>query len=474
MKLLIEYQQSYWRVELITSSSKEVFESTTPAEIPRLDTKAQSTSSVDLSSGTVVQRPRRSRRKVLRQRIDTFISYFACASRRSVREVEEQEASHIDSTWADQGIKYRGLSEMAESDVEIYEAAETGWSKDDFEFLYELDSTFAWRAAQPLAPQEPASAVSGEDYAQSPPDLFPHTASQKSSPVLPDTPTVAGSDLPPLQIGGLLVGNVSPYDVAMHSQHLHEFSPPVYELPESSMSFVADNSTTVQERHDPDLLNQDGEWPENMYQQSNGDHQASWPQMDFTTLHSDSQQATLVAPLTITPEDESAHHIEALLGTWELTGDSIWTRLDEDISGPDTGCKDASASHFNQVESPPTQEYTYALNRHTDEESNVSQSEASSTTQKEWPAVQCKHCNALYTGQYGAGNLTRHVNNTCTKALKLRKTHDCGICKNSYKRSDALRNHERRTHPNATITQPRKRSARTLGLVDVHQAFETC
>ncbi|UPX11068.1 uncharacterized protein EKO05_0001692 [Ascochyta rabiei] len=475
MKLLIEYQQPYWRVELITSSSREVFGSTTLAEIPRLDTKAESTSSVDLSTGTFVQRPRRSRRKALRKRFDTLISHLTCASRRSVREAEERKTSHIDSTLAGQEIVHRRVTEMAGSDVEIYQAAEPEWFKNDFEPPCELDSTYIWRNAQPLARQGPSSAVLVGNCAQTPPDLSPQSVSQKSSPILPNTPTAAGSD-PSLcqQNGGSLVGTISPYDVATLSQHRHEFPESLgYGIPESPVFFDVGDSMVVQGSHDLDLLNPNVEWSESIFQQFDRTNHTSYSQMNPTTLHTDSQQAILVAPSSSTPEDKSARKIKALLGTWELAGDSTWTRLDEHGSMPDAEVGIVYTSHLSYVESSPDQDGTYARNRHTDESLNVSQADASSANQKEWPPVQCEHCKAVYTGQYGAGNMKRHVNNTCKEAPYLQKTHDCGICKNSYNRSDALRNHERRIHPNSTITQPRKKSARMLGLVDEQQASRT-
>ncbi|XPS74841.1 hypothetical protein M3J09_006956 [Ascochyta lentis] len=460
---------------LDTSSSEGVFGFTAPTEILQLAPKAESISSVNSTRCTVSQRSRRSRRKALRKRFNTFISYFACTSRQSVREVEEQETTSMDPTLASQGIEYKRVSEMAGSESEIHHADGNEWWENQFRHLLELDSYFLWNTPELSAPQAPFQHVSVEDCEQALPDLSPPTTSQDSSPISPNTPTTAGGD-PSLcqQNGGSDVGALWPQDIAVPSHHQHEsYEPIAHEMPAGPVSSDFVYLSSIQGIHQG-LLNQDTELSENRNPQFDGSNKTSWSQMGPTILHSDLQQAISLPTSTPTPEDKFARRVKALVGTWESVDDSTWARLDEDGSIPDADVKVASTSNLNHTGSSPDDELAYAArNDHANDKAIVSPLEASSAMKKEkkkWLPVKCKYCNLEFTGEYGAGNMTRHVNNTCKKAPNLQKTHDCRICKKSYNRSDALRNHNLQEHKNSITTQPRKKSARMLGLVEMQQA----
>jgi hypothetical protein len=77
------------------------------------------------------------------------------------------------------------------------------------------------------------------------------------------------------------------------------------------------------------------------------------------------------------------------------------------------------------------------------------------SSEKQRQKVSCLKCGNIFNGRYGPRNLDRHV----------RSEHDgitfpCRECSRTYKRDDALLDHERKSHPNLQRSPkiPRKRS----------------
>jgi Zn ribbon nucleic-acid-binding protein len=77
------------------------------------------------------------------------------------------------------------------------------------------------------------------------------------------------------------------------------------------------------------------------------------------------------------------------------------------------------------------------------------------SSEKQLQKVSCLKCGNIFHGRYGPRNLDRHV----------RSEHDgitfpCRECSRTYKRDDALLDHERKSHPNLQRSPkiPRKRS----------------
>ena len=77
-----------------------------------------------------------------------------------------------------------------------------------------------------------------------------------------------------------------------------------------------------------------------------------------------------------------------------------------------------------------------------------------STAEEVYLPVKCEQCSKVYTGQYGLGNMRRHVSLT-----HVGKSYECRGCEKSYKRSDARRGHERKKHPNLDIISSTRRAA---------------
>lgn len=62
-----------------------------------------------------------------------------------------------------------------------------------------------------------------------------------------------------------------------------------------------------------------------------------------------------------------------------------------------------------------------------------------------YPPAACDHCNKVFTGKYGKGNLTRHVRQIHESHLGG-AIHICRFCMKTYNRADALRKHSWKKH----------------------------
>lgn len=63
----------------------------------------------------------------------------------------------------------------------------------------------------------------------------------------------------------------------------------------------------------------------------------------------------------------------------------------------------------------------------------------------QYPPAMCDHCNKVFTGKYGKGNLTRHIRQI-HESLMGGAIHLCRICMKTYNRADALRKHQWKKH----------------------------
>ncbi|KAF1851309.1 uncharacterized protein K460DRAFT_401333 [Cucurbitaria berberidis CBS 394.84] len=62
------------------------------------------------------------------------------------------------------------------------------------------------------------------------------------------------------------------------------------------------------------------------------------------------------------------------------------------------------------------------------------------------PHVTCEQCHRIFTGQYRAGNCSRHVRQQHPELLREQPQCICRVCKKVYKRQDARRKHEWQRH----------------------------
>ncbi|KAF1930860.1 uncharacterized protein M421DRAFT_361259 [Didymella exigua CBS 183.55] len=67
----------------------------------------------------------------------------------------------------------------------------------------------------------------------------------------------------------------------------------------------------------------------------------------------------------------------------------------------------------------------------------------------------CEHCNKIFTGKYGKGNLTRHMRQI-HESLMGGAIHPCRFCMKAYNRADALRKHSWKKHRDED-SRPNKR-----------------
>jgi hypothetical protein len=72
-----------------------------------------------------------------------------------------------------------------------------------------------------------------------------------------------------------------------------------------------------------------------------------------------------------------------------------------------------------------------------------------------YPPAACEHCNKVFTGKYGKGNLTRHVRQI-HESLLGGAIHMCRFCMKTYNRADALRKHSWKKHRDED-SRPNKR-----------------
>lgn len=304
--------------------------------------------------------------------------------------------------------------------------------------------------AQPLRRPTPSLDVSVHDCAQAVPDLSPQTATQKSSSSSPETPNATGDVSFLLQRSQAALENaVSPNESTTSPNQY--FKPFDYSMSPNYWDF--DESTLVQpmDRADSSMLA--AQWFENNRQQVEANAQGNWPLVDPTITPPGLQQTNVPPTSSFLEDDESIRRIKELLGTWEMIGDSTWARnnghesADDDV-GVELNHAEPSFGYENRL-LPSYYEEPVPADLVT---------ETNYAVKKEYPLVNCDVCGEQYTGQYGPGNLKRHVNQK--HALRPRIDYSCRVCKRSYKRSDALRHHERQKHSSSIKAKSRTRCAR--------------
>lgn len=75
--------------------------------------------------------------------------------------------------------------------------------------------------------------------------------------------------------------------------------------------------------------------------------------------------------------------------------------------------------------------------------------------QRRFAPAACQHCEKVFTGKYGPGNLKRHVRQAHGSIMD-RARHICTSCMKTYNRADALRKHSWKKHRQETA-RPNKR-----------------
>ena len=468
---------------LITSSSKEVLRSTAPAEDPTLAATAISRPSVCSNCTKLARAPRHSLRRNLRQRFDTFRSYFQGRARQN-KTISEEYQTHQEVLKLDIEMNHGSAFELPGYEVEIHQTPDDMsyilWYENStnvelppqtaelstHEFikpLYELYGSVPNPTVfQPLARPDSHLNTSIESCAQATPAMSRQTTSQRSSPISPNTPTandyVATSQ-----------GNHAPPDVTVSPNEsialltrygIHEpfvYRPVAHEMPVDFPSLDHGHQVFSGSVDDVDQSILNVQWAENNYQQ--GNNQEHGLPVDPMVFQSGFQQVIAPAPCSMTL-GQSARRNDVLLGTWESTGNSIWTRLSDHESA-----RYVDAQAINTYLHKPSLDsrYSFSHHHHVGMDS-LAHSGINPTEQKEWLPVKCGHCDEEFTGQYASGNMKRHSQK---HRLDNKTAYRCHLCDNSYKRSDALRHHERQKHPNSAIVRPRKRPARMLGLLDV-------
>lgn len=99
-------------------------------------------------------------------------------------------------------------------------------------------------------------------------------------------------------------------------------------------------------------------------------------------------------------------------------------------------------SHTHTANPHPNHTYDETLPAHSPADSDT---RLSMNPQQRHPPSACQHCEKVFTGKYGPGNLKRHVRQSHGSALD-RVRHMCQMCSKMYNRADALRKHSWKKH----------------------------
>ncbi|KAF2621945.1 hypothetical protein BU25DRAFT_219261 [Macroventuria anomochaeta] len=125
----------------------------------------------------------------------------------------------------------------------------------------------------------------------------------------------------------------------------------------------------------------------------------------------------------------------SLVGAWEIGPDLTCSRLE--------ATSDATQDDNDVVE---VQQENIESAVDTNARPLPMQDAAKPASQKKrYSEVVCKTCGQGFAGQYGPGNLKRHV--LQMHSITSRRGYSCRVCKKFYNRSDALRCHEQQKHP---------------------------
>lgn len=146
---------------------------------------------------------------------------------------------------------------------------------------------------------------------------------------------------------------------------------------------------------------------------------------------------------------QRAGYGEFILGPWENNGMSWWVRRSHTVSKLGRDSKKSTTSSSvdrtpgNLPASPPPQQQQHpaapqvpVLRRRT--VSSVPESE-NNRLDGRWHPSHCPLCNRVFKGQYGRGNMNRHMKHKHQSTPEI----TCRVCKKTYQRTDALHKHKK-------------------------------
>ncbi|KAJ4985714.1 hypothetical protein SVAN01_08801 [Stagonosporopsis vannaccii] len=261
--------------------------------------------------------------------------------------------------------------------------------------------------------------VEGSAYGE--PELSSHSTSRRSSIDPPFTPTMP-----------IKQPFISPDEAGNSSGHFNgpndhnEDQWPFDNDPKVDHSFMGFHlATPLYSSNQPDSSAFGGSWLETIPEQP-------WQASYSKSSQPSSQQTTSVPPEQPATDTASSQRIDALAGTWQMIEDSTWTRCD---GGALPWNGDGIADHpFHLTNSNVSAGPNYTASRSSNE----------STVNEKFPPVECEVCGERYNGKWAMNNKLRHAR--LKHATELPKAYVCKVCQKSYKRSDALRNHENLKH----------------------------
>jgi ribosomal protein S27E len=82
---------------------------------------------------------------------------------------------------------------------------------------------------------------------------------------------------------------------------------------------------------------------------------------------------------------------------------------------------------------------------------NLTQHEQSQGCPAQEYSVTCRHCGEKFHGEHARGNLTRHEKSQSCPAPRRAPPSVCSFCGKTYARSDGLRAHIRKRHPDEPV-----------------------
>ncbi|KAH6615297.1 hypothetical protein C7974DRAFT_62551 [Boeremia exigua] len=293
------------------------------------------------------------------------------------------------------------------------------------------------RLTQPIPTQYSSTSTLAEGFTYADPGLSSHNTSRRSSinpPFTPDTSDNISSSTRQRFL--------SPNDAVYSNEYLVPPSDRVGGLGHF------DSRTTI----DQSLRGLDFSVPSNGLEVTTvtdswlgTSQEQAWEDPLLVVSELGSQQAIAAPPHWPAPKNRSRQHVDTLGVTWQMNEDLTWTPCDDEFT-PTLDAFDAAYGGSGGTDA-------------FDEPDNTAcKAKTSSATKAVYPPAQCEVCGKAYTGRYGTGNMQRHFR--LEHVNESRKEYPCLVCKNTYHRSDALRNHERLKHPRLqrAVAIPRSRS----------------
>lgn len=274
------------------------------------------------------------------------------------------------------------------------------------------------------------------------PELSPQSATQKLSPITPMTP----SSLPTSVPGCVpMVGLVLNSDQAFWSSNQHSGIKTLcaHDLLAGSDLWGPDGSTLIGDMSNVDPYLPVAHDTEGSCKQSSADYQD-----DLLPINQ------MPVPTGFLQDVDMSSHPYVFDGEYEGLSDRIDT-----VSGTGEQNDNLIHSHAYMSEPPGSgvwvepscwtasnvelKDYVHS-SRHEEPGFDLFAVDPSATVERQFPVVDCGQCEKRFTGQYALGNMKRHAKQM--HPLKPRRDNNCRVCKKSYKRSDALRTHERKVH----------------------------